>query len=122
MRPVRRLLAALALLPTLGGTPTAALAQPFAKAPVDPCIEFVARLPNVKAALCRAAQLKPTSGQATIGGVPFAKIASPARSVGAVGDRALPVEVGRRVPRRRVSCRRRAFPSARSETTPYLSR
>jgi len=31
-------------------------------------------------------QLKPTSGQATIGGVPFAKIASPARSVGAVGE------------------------------------
>ncbi|OCG74835.1 hypothetical protein A7J15_04785 [Microbacterium sediminis] len=31
-------------------------------------------------------QLKPTSGQATIGGVPFAKIASPARVVGAVGE------------------------------------
>lgn len=68
MRPVRRLLAALALLPTLGGPPPAALAQPFAKAPVDPCIEFVARLPNVKAALCRAAQLKPTSGGVSVQG------------------------------------------------------
>lgn len=59
---------ALALLAALGGTSLAALAQPFAKAPADPCIEFVARLPNVKAALCRAAQLKPTSGGVSVQG------------------------------------------------------
>jgi protein MpaA len=68
IRPVRRLLAALALLLTLSGTPPVALAQPVAKAPVDPCIEFVARLPNVKAPLCHAAQLKPTSGGVSVQG------------------------------------------------------
>lgn len=65
---MRRLLASLALLLTLSGTPPAALAQPVAKAPVDPCIEFVARLPNVKAPLCHAAQLKPTSGGVSVQG------------------------------------------------------
>ncbi len=34
---------------------------------VDPCVEFVARLPNVRRPLCEAAQLKPTAGRSVQG-------------------------------------------------------
>lgn len=43
-------------------------APPAADKAVDPCIEFVARLPNVKAPLCHAAQLKPTNGGMSVQG------------------------------------------------------
>ncbi|MGI9215974.1 MAG: M14 family zinc carboxypeptidase [Hydrogenophaga sp.] len=33
----------------------------------DPCVEFVARLPNVKSLLCNAAQLQPTEGRSVQG-------------------------------------------------------
>ena len=55
-------------------------------------------------------QLRPTSGQATIGGVPFARLSQPARVVGAVGEDVAfrPVEdvmeeTARRIARVRVS-------------------
>jgi protein MpaA len=40
---------------------------------VDPCVEFVARLPNVKAPLCQAAQLRPTAGRSVRGRVIYAR-------------------------------------------------
>ena len=39
----------------------------------EPCGEFVARLPNVKAPLCQAAQLVPTSGKSVEGRTLFAR-------------------------------------------------
>lgn len=40
---------------------------PWTRAYVDPCAEFVARLPNVKAPLCAAARLQPTFGRSVQG-------------------------------------------------------
>ncbi len=40
---------------------------PWTRAYVDPCTEFVARLPNVKAPLCAAARLQPTFGRSVEG-------------------------------------------------------
>src|SRR3990167_9278641 len=39
----------------------------------DPCPDFVARLPNVKAPLCAAAQLKPTVGRSFQGRTLYAR-------------------------------------------------
>src|SRR3989338_3503315 len=60
--------------------PLAGTAKPTSTSPVrgpghpladiqgsDPCREFVARLPNVKAPLCAAAHLKPTVGRSVQG-------------------------------------------------------
>lgn len=49
--------------------PVAARAvSPVAVLPAaDPCVEFVARLPNVKSLLCNAAQLQPTEGRSVQG-------------------------------------------------------
>ncbi len=66
-RSVRPLLAlGLALAAHTGAmaTPT----PPAADKAADPCTEFVARLPNVKAPLCHAAQLKPSSGGVSVQG------------------------------------------------------
>lgn len=54
------------VLALLGQAAMAQSAKP-ADPVTDPCIEFVARLPNVKAPLCAAAQLRPTSGRSVEG-------------------------------------------------------
>ncbi|MDP2264339.1 MAG: M14 family murein peptide amidase A [Hydrogenophaga sp.] len=48
-------------------TPLVAAAAPSIDAKADPCTEFVARLPNVRAPLCASAQLKPTGGRSVQG-------------------------------------------------------
>jgi len=66
-RSVRPLLAlGLALAAHTGAMATPK--PPAADKAADPCIEFVARLPNVKAPLCHAAQLKPSSGGVSVQG------------------------------------------------------
>jgi hypothetical protein len=74
-RPLRAALVCLTLglAPwTLAAPPTAAAARgpghPLADAAgSDPCVELVARLPNVRRPLCEAAQLKPTVGRSVQG-------------------------------------------------------
>lgn len=52
-----------ALLPLAAGAVSPVAVLPAA----DPCVEFVARLPNVKSLLCNAAQLQPTEGRSVQG-------------------------------------------------------
>ncbi len=52
-----------ALLPVAASAVSPAAVLPAA----DPCVEFVARLPNVKSLLCNAAQLQPTEGRSVQG-------------------------------------------------------
>jgi len=56
-------LLAAALLPAAASARSPAAVLPAA----DPCVEFVARLPNVKSLLCNAAQLQPTEGRSVQG-------------------------------------------------------
>lgn len=63
-RPLLTLGLALAAQTGAIGAPT----PPAADKAADPCIEFVARLPNVKAPLCHAAQLRPTNGGVSVQG------------------------------------------------------
>jgi protein MpaA len=46
---------------------------PVPPAGSDPCIELVARLPNVRAPLCAAAQLQPTAGRSSAGRTLYAR-------------------------------------------------
>src|SRR3990167_2729925 len=75
LTPTLSLAVAACLLWPLAGTAKPAEASP-ARGPghplgnlqgSDPCREFVARLPNVKAPLCAAAELKPTVGRTVQG-------------------------------------------------------
>ena len=53
--------------PTVTAHAGATASVPAASALSEPCREFVARLPNVKATLCAAAQLKPSIGRSVQG-------------------------------------------------------
>ena len=59
--------------PSLITTAEAATVRAPVTTPTGPCVEFVARLPNVKAPLCQAAQLVPTSGKSVEGRTLFAR-------------------------------------------------
>jgi murein peptide amidase A len=65
------LILSLAWLATAGAAaappPRDVPAQPFAAAPANPCEAFVARLPNLKRALCDAAALQTTEGRSVQG-------------------------------------------------------
>lgn len=66
-RPAAWLTSAIGLVLGAGAGAAGAQPHPVGRVSVDPCTEFVARLPNVKAPLCQAAQLKPSVGRSVQG-------------------------------------------------------